>query len=85
LVVSKYWLGIDTIPYCIGIVLVQLIGFDLGFFSCISSFDLSGVNRDSARSVPLKTSLDTQKKKTGLDAICSAENVFEIAKHENGT
>jgi hypothetical protein len=31
LVVSTYWLGIDTIPCSIGIVLVQLIGFDLGF------------------------------------------------------
>jgi hypothetical protein len=43
---QKYWLGIDTVLCCIGIVLVQLIGFDLGFFSCISSFDLSGVNKE---------------------------------------
>jgi hypothetical protein len=29
LAVSKYWLGIDTIPYCTWIALLQLLGFAL--------------------------------------------------------
>jgi hypothetical protein len=36
-------------------------------------------------SKPPKTSSGAQNTKTGPDALRTAENVFESAKHENGT
>jgi hypothetical protein len=44
LAVSKYWFDINTVLCYTWIVLLQLLGFDLGFFPWVSPLDLSGVN-----------------------------------------